>query len=82
MSDSRAQREAPKLKGTTVVALRLDLPTAQLLQAAAAAEGFPHMATFLRQTVRTHVRQSSAIDRQLRDELVDRIAGRGLLCAR
>lgn len=79
MSDSTARRSASEPHASTVIALRLDLSTARLLQAAAASEGFHRMATYLRQTVRTHVRQSDRIDPQIRDELVHRIAGQNLV---
>lgn len=79
MSQTTSNRGVSEPNATTVIALRLDLSTARLLQAAAAAEGFHRMATYLRQTVRTHVRQSDQIDPHIRDELVDRIGGQNLV---
>lgn len=66
-------------KCSTVVSLRVDACTAKLLHAAATAEGFPRIGPFLRQAIRAYARQSDRIAPELRDELVDRIAGQNLV---
>lgn len=82
MSDFTARTKLFEPKGSTVVSIRLDLPTAKLLHAAAVAEGFPRVGLFLRQAVRAYARQSDRMDPQLRDELVDRIAGQNIIFVR
>jgi hypothetical protein len=60
------------------IGLRLDVATAQLLQAAAAAEGIPRLATYLRLAVRNHVRQSDRLSPEVQEELAKRIGGPNL----
>jgi len=65
-------------RGAVQIGLRLDVATAELLQAAAAAEGIPRLATYLRLAVRTHVIQSRSIPPDLRNDLAKRIGGSNL----
>jgi hypothetical protein len=60
------------------IGLRLDVATAQLLQAAATAEGVPRLATYLRLAVRNHVRQSNRLSPAVQEELTKRIGGPNL----
>ncbi|MFM7550316.1 MAG: hypothetical protein ACKO8I_15905 [Cyanobacteriota bacterium] len=64
--------------GAVQIGLRLDVATAELLQAAAAAEGIPRLATYLRLAVRTHVVQSRSIPPDLQSNLAARIGGPNL----
>ncbi|MFN4865846.1 MAG: hypothetical protein ACK5GZ_05945 [Cyanobium sp.] len=65
-------------RGAVQIGLRLDVATAELLQAAAAAEGIPRLATYLRLAVRTHVVQSRSIPPDLQSNLAARIGGPNL----
>jgi hypothetical protein len=65
-------------RGAVQIGLRLDVATAELLQAAAAAEGIPRLATYLRLAVRTHVAQSKTIPPDLQSELISCIGGPNL----
>ena len=65
-------------RGAVQIGLRLDVATAELLQAAAAAEGVPRLATYLRLAVRTHVVQSRSIPPDLQSDLAARIGGPNL----
>ena len=69
----------PTLKGSVQIGLRLDVATAQLLQSAAAAEGIPRLATYLRLAVRNHVRQSDRLPPEMQQELAERIGGPNLI---
>lgn len=69
---------SPISKGTVQIGLRVDCATAQLLQVAAAAEGIPRLATYLRLAVRTHVAQSKSIPPDLQNDLAARIGGPNL----
>jgi len=69
----------PTLKGSVQIGLRLDVATAQLLQSAAAAEGIPRLATYLRLAVRNHVRQSDRLTPEMQQELAERIGGPNLI---
>ena len=69
----------PTLRGSVQIGLRLDVATAQLLQAAAAAEGVPRLATYLRLAVRNHVRQSNRLSPEVQEELAKRIGGPNLI---
>ena len=66
------------LRGSVQIGLRLDVATAELLQAAAAVEGLPRLATYLRLAVRTHVIQSKSIPPDLQNDLAARIGGPNL----
>jgi hypothetical protein len=68
----------PISRGAVQIGLRLDVATAELLQAAAAAEGIPRLATYLRLAVRTHVAQSTSIPPDLQNDLASRIGGPNL----
>lgn len=68
----------PSLRGSVQIGLRLDVATAQLLQAAATAEGIPRLATYLRFAVRNHVRHSSQLPPEVQEELAARIGGPNL----
>jgi len=69
----------PTLKGSVQIGLRLDVATAQLLQSAAAAEGIPRLATYLRLAVRNHVRHSDRLSPEMQQELAERIGGPNLI---
>ena len=69
----------PTLKGSVQIGLRLDVATAQLLQSAAAAEGIPRLATYLRLAVPNHVRQSDRLPPEMQQELAERIGGPNLI---
>ena len=69
----------PTLKGSLQIGLRLVVATAQLLQSAAAAEGIPRLATYLRLAVRNHVRQSDRLSPEMQQELAERIGGPNLI---
>ena len=60
------------------IGLRLDVATAELLQAAAVAEGVPRLATYLRLAVRNHIRQSNRLSPAVQEELAKRIGGPNL----
>jgi hypothetical protein len=70
--------QTPISRGAVQIGLRLDVATAELLQAAAAAEGIPRLATYLRLAVRTHVAQSKSIPPALQSNLAARIGGPNL----
>lgn len=70
--------QTPINRGAVQIGLRLDVVTAELLQAAAAAEGVPRLATYLRLAVRTHVAQSKTIPSDLQNDLAARIGGPNL----
>jgi hypothetical protein len=70
--------QTPISRGAVQIGLRLDVATAELLQAAAAAEGIPRLATYLRLAVRSHVAQSKSIPPDLQNDLAARIGGPNL----
>lgn len=67
------------LRGSVQIGLRLDFATAELLQAAATAEGVPRLATYLRLAVRNHVRQSHRLPPDVQQQLAERIGGPNLI---
>ena len=70
--------QTPISRGAVQIGLRLDVATAELLQAAAATEGIPRLATYLRLAIRTHVVQSKCIPPDLKNDLAARIGGPNL----